>query len=184
MALNTITPVARLELFLQDIADGNETPSETPVSRPEEFLRRIAKSNGEQDAALEHISDQIPIDPTAADVGKVMTVIEDTSGETPVYKWSAESAQGGGGTFYVTGTLNNDRWVLNASYQNIADAIADGKTVIGVFDDSDTGYTKTQYRQLVSITAFADEYQALFASTTGSFQFTAATATANLIELI
>ena len=94
MALNTISPVARLELFLQDIADGDETPSETPVSRPEEFLRRIAKSNGEQDAALEHISDQIPIDPTSEDVGKVLTVIEDTSGEDPVYKWSAEEASG------------------------------------------------------------------------------------------
>lgn len=94
MSLNTITPVARLELFLQDIADGNETPSETPVSRPEEFLRRIAKSNGEQDAALEHIADQIPIDPTSEDVGKVLTVIEDTSGEEPVYKWGAEEMSG------------------------------------------------------------------------------------------
>lgn len=90
MSLSTITPVARLELFLQDIADGTNTS--TPVSRPEEFLRRIAETNGDQDAALAHIAAQIPVDPTSEDVGKVMTVIADTSGEEPVYKWSAESA--------------------------------------------------------------------------------------------
>lgn len=95
MSLSTITPVARLEIFLQDIADGKGTPTEDPVSRPEEFLHRIAESNGEQDAALEHIADQIPLDPESTDVGKVMTVVADTSGEEPVYKWSAEEAPGG-----------------------------------------------------------------------------------------
>lgn len=42
MSLSEITPIRRLENFLQDIADGAETPTKAPITRIEEFLRRIA----------------------------------------------------------------------------------------------------------------------------------------------
>lgn len=46
MSLTNINPVKRLEYFLQDIADGKESPTKTPVRRIEEFLRRIAVKVG------------------------------------------------------------------------------------------------------------------------------------------
>lgn len=42
MSLSNISPVKRLEYFLQDIADGKTTATKTPVRRIEEFLRRIS----------------------------------------------------------------------------------------------------------------------------------------------
>lgn len=185
MALNTITPSNREEEYLSAIAGDEGASAPVPSNRREEWLRRIAEGQGDQTRRLDHIEDQLPIDPTSDDVGKVMTVVADESGEEPVYKWSAESAQGGGGTFYVTGTLNNDRWFLNASYQNIADAIAGGKTVIGVFDNSEVGSVSTKFRQLESITyAAPDSYRALFSVRSSALEFSAATATANLAETI
>ena len=95
MALNTITPSNREEEYLSAIAGDEGASAPTPSNRREEWLRRIAEDQGDQTDRLDHIEDQIPVDPTSADVGKVMTVVEDTSGETPVYKWSAEEAGGG-----------------------------------------------------------------------------------------
>lgn len=52
MSLSEITPIRRLENFLQDIADGKSTPTKTPITRLEEFFRRIAKKQADQDAKL------------------------------------------------------------------------------------------------------------------------------------
>lgn len=92
MALTDIEPITRNEAFLEDIAEGNAEATLDPIIREEEFLRRIAAFNATEKAAVLNIYDKIPVDPESTDVGKVMTVIADTSGEEPVYKWSAESA--------------------------------------------------------------------------------------------
>lgn len=97
MALNTITPSNREEEYLSAIAGDEGATAPVPSNRREEWLRRIAEGQGDQTDRLDHIEDQIPVDPTSADVGKVMTVIADESGEEPVYKWSAEAAGGGAG---------------------------------------------------------------------------------------
>lgn len=94
MALNTITPSNREEEYLSAIAGDEGASAPVPSNRHEEWLRRIAKCQGDQTERLDHIADQIPVDPTSADVGKVMTVIADESGEEPVYKWGAEEASG------------------------------------------------------------------------------------------
>lgn len=97
MALNTITPSNREEEYLSAIAGDEGATAPVPSNRREEWLRRIAEGQGDQTDRLDHIEDQIPVNPAAGDVGKVMTVVEDTSGETPVYYWSAEDAPSGGG---------------------------------------------------------------------------------------
>lgn len=96
MALNTITPSNREEEYLSAIAGDEGASAPVPSNRREEWLRRIAEGQGEQTERLDHIAEQIPLDPAAGDVGKVLTVVEDTSGETPVYKWGAEEAASGG----------------------------------------------------------------------------------------
>ena len=90
MALTDIEPITRNEAFLEDIAEGNAEATLDPITREEEFLRRIAVFNATEKSAVLNIYDKIPVDPESTDVGKVMTVVEDTSGEDPVYKWSAE----------------------------------------------------------------------------------------------
>lgn len=95
MALNTITPSNREEEYLSAIAGDEGASAPVPSNRREEWLRRIAEGQGDQTDRLDHIEDQIPVDPEAEDVGKVLTVVEDTSGEEPVYKWSAEETGGG-----------------------------------------------------------------------------------------
>lgn len=92
MALNTITPSNREEEYLSAIAGDEGASAPVPSNRREEWLRRIAEGQGDQTDRLDHIEDQIPVDPTVDDIGKVMTVIADTSGEEPVYKWSAEDS--------------------------------------------------------------------------------------------
>ena len=106
MALNTITPSNREEEYLSAIAGDEGASAPVPSNRREEWLRRIAEGQGDQTDRLDHIEDQIPVDPTSDDVGKVMTVVEDTSGETPVYKWSAVEAAGGGPLFVSVGFGN------------------------------------------------------------------------------
>lgn len=95
MALNTITPSNREEEYLSAIAGDAGASAPVPSNRREEWLRRIAEGQDDQTDRLDHIEDQIPVDPTAEDVGKVMTVVADESGEEPVYKWEAAEASSG-----------------------------------------------------------------------------------------
>ena len=130
MALNTITPSNREEEYLSAIAGDEGASAPVPSNRREEWLRRIAEGQGDQTERLDHIEDQIPVDPTSDDVGKVMTVVEDTSGETPVYYWSAEEAGGGVKTAVdvdanlVKASIGANKMVTNAS-QNYTTIAAD-----------------------------------------------------------
>lgn len=131
MALNTITPSNREEEYLSAIAGDEGASAPVPSNRREEWLRRIAEGQGDQTDRLDHIEDQIPVDPEAEDVGKVLTVVADESGETPVYKWSAEDAPSGGGGPYLFEQISVVGDV--ASLKNIAVTYADGGDVVAAF---------------------------------------------------
>ena len=92
MALNTITPSNREEEYLSAIAGDEGASAPVPSNRREEWLRRIAERQSDQTDKLNVIFDKIPVEPASTDLGKVMTVVEDTSGEEPVYYWSAEDS--------------------------------------------------------------------------------------------
>lgn len=92
MALSDIVPINRKEEFLQAIADKSGAPS--PVTRIEEFLKRISESsglpevtsddNGDFLGVVDGEWDKVPapssLPPyTAADIGKVPTVVEESN---------------------------------------------------------------------------------------------------------
>lgn len=148
MALTDIEPITRNEAFLEDIAEGNAEATLDPITREEEFLRRIASFNATEKAAVQNIYDKIPVDPESTDVGKVMTVVEDTSGEEPVYKWSAEAS---GGLSLVKERHSDFTLTSNSYSTNIKWTIADiGSDIVSALKTlfsaaSGTGEKVTQF---------------------------------------
>ena len=119
--LSAISPVTRLEYFLQDIADRKSSPTKTPVRRSEEFLKRISKTTA-----------NIPTDPTAEDVGKVWTAGE-SGGE-----WA--EAGGGGSPLVKIGCTTITpglEWRLNMTYPEIKALISEGKIPYIYLDRTD-----------------------------------------------
>lgn len=103
--IDDLTPANREEAYLDAIAGSDDAP--TPSNRKEGFLAKIAGVAQTAYAALTNIFDKIPVNPTVDDVGKVMTVVADTSGEDPVYKWGALAANSGPVCIYSGSTKDS-----------------------------------------------------------------------------
>lgn len=95
------------------------------------------------------------------------------------YRCMAVPADYGTGAFYVTGTFDGTIWSLNASYQDIENAIEGGRTVILAKDNSDESMDQTIYDILLSKSVESGVYSVAFNSMT----FSASSSTANMVEV-
>ena len=96
----------------------------------------------------------------------------------------APAASGDAGALYITPTLGDVAWSLNASYNEIAAAVAAGKSVFVAMDNSSESTTQTIYFALASLSVYAGAYDVgtSYGASFGNFAFSASGPDDDMVE--